>query len=222
MREIEKKTIIYEKITFNGADSLNDTELISIILGKGEATDTAIERAKVIIEKISKIEKLSEATIKNLVSDRSFTKKEKCIIQALFEITKRVSFDHNEKIEIIRNSKDVLALLGSVIGKIDHEEVWIICTNLSGRVIDKFMISKGGTSSSIIDIKIVLKRVINTLADSVIVVHNHPSGDLNPSLEDLKITEDIKNALSFFDILLSDHIIISGNNFYSLRENNFI
>lgn len=222
MSEIEKKKIIYEKITFCGVDSLNDTELIAIILGKGEATDKAMERAKVILEKISKIENLSQQQIKRILCERSITPKEKCVIESLFEIAKRVGSPKEQNIEVIRSAKDVFSLFNPIIGSIDHEEFWIICTNRSCRIIDRFMLSKGGKTTCSVDLKIAIKRVINSLADSVILVHNHPSQDLEPSLEDLKITEDIKKALSFFDILLSDHIIIGTNNYYSFRERHSI
>ncbi len=101
-----------------------------------------------------------------------------------------------------------------------YESVFIMCLNQRHNVIGYAKISQGGICSTIIDVRLICKYAIDTQSSAIIVVHNHPSGNLNPSNADKEITVKIKNALSFFDISLLDHVIITEDSYYSFSDDN--
>ncbi len=100
-----------------------------------------------------------------------------------------------------------------------QENVKLILLNNANRVLGVYDVSKGGTNSSVIDVKLLLAVILKTAASSIILVHNHPSGNLTPSDADIKITKKLKEACRLMDINLLDHLVISNNGFYSLADN---
>ncbi|MXS72717.1 DNA repair protein [Flavobacteriaceae bacterium W22] len=102
------------------------------------------------------------------------------------------------------------------------EEVKILLLNKSNKVLGVYDLSKGGMSSSIIDVKIVLSIALKSLASGIIIVHNHPSGNLSPSKADIDITEKLKSAFNLMDITVLDHLIISKDNYYSFADDGLL
>lgn len=102
------------------------------------------------------------------------------------------------------------------------EEVKILLLNKSNKVLGVYDLSKGGISSSIIDVKIVLSIALKTLSSGIIIVHNHPSGNLSPSKADIDITEKLKSACNLMDIRVFDHLIISKDNYYSFADDGLL
>lgn len=118
----------------------------------------------------------------------------------------------------ITKSKDAYYIL-SFLEMQDHEQFWAIYTNRANRVIKTQLISKGGTTGTVVDIKIVLKHAIQLKASGIILAHNHPSGNMRPSQEDLNITKRLTEAAKFIDTAILDHLIIGNNEYYSLADN---
>ena len=102
---------------------------------------------------------------------------------------------------------------------LSHEEFWVICLNRGNKIISKILISKGGISGTVVDIKLIFKAALEQLASSIIVCHNHPSGNLDASKEDKAITKKIKEAGEIMDVTLLDHLIISDYNYFSFADN---
>jgi len=100
------------------------------------------------------------------------------------------------------------------------ESFFILLLNQANKTIGYSKISQGGISGTVVDIRIIAKYAIESLATSVILAHNHPSGNLNPSSADIKITEKIESGLKILDIKVYDHIILSADSFYSFKTNN--
>lgn len=215
MIKIEDKllesNIVSDKLTYNGASSLTDAQLLGIIIGRGEIKESHIDKAKQLInnhktlENIFSADKLSVASnVHNLL---------KCTQELVHRLKKE-----DAEIEFIENNHDAEKVLRPLFKGAQSEEFWVVTLNRAGRIIEKRCLSKGGLSSSLVDIKIVMKYVLGTLASSVLIAHNHPSGDVAPSGDDLEITQKLVSALSFFDIVLIDHIIIGAESSYSFRE----
>lgn len=215
MIKIEDKllesNIVSDKLTYNGASSLTDAQLLGIIIGRGEIKESHIDKAKQLInnhktlENIFSADKLSVANnVHNLL---------KCTQELVLRLKKE-----DAEIEFIENNHDAEKVLRPLFKGAQSEEFWVVTLNRAGRIIEKRCLSKGGLSSSLVDIKIVMKYVLGTLASSVLIAHNHPSGDVAPSGDDLEITQKLVSALSFFDIVLIDHIIIGAESSYSFRE----
>jgi DNA repair protein RadC len=122
----------------------------------------------------------------------------------------------------IKCSKDVADIFHPILSDLLHEEFWILFLNRSNRVINKMKLSQGGISGTVTDVRLVMKKAIEFLASGIIVCHNHPSGNLNPSESDSKITEKIKEAGNLLDIQLLDHLIITDKDYYSFADNGMI
>ena len=115
-------------------------------------------------------------------------------------------------------SKDIFEMMQPVMTDLPHEEFWLIMLNRSNSVIKKELISRGGVSGTVVDTKIIFKTAVDNYASSIIICHNHPSGNLKPSAADLKITKNIKAAGEVMEITLLDHLIITEAGFYSFVD----
>ena len=119
---------------------------------------------------------------------------------------------------LIRSSRDVREIMQPLIGQLDYEEFWVMMLSRSNRVKFKRCISQGGTAATVVDVKLLLKRALDCLAEGIILVHNHPSGNPLPSGEDDRLTQKIKDGASFLGIRVMDHVIIAGDDFYSYAD----
>ena len=118
----------------------------------------------------------------------------------------------------ITSSRDAADFITPLLGDLNHEEFWVLLLDRGNKIIDHFMISQGGISGTVIDVRIILKNALEKLASSLILCHNHPSGTMEASDADLRITRKIKNAAQLMDISVLDHIIIGQNNYISMAD----
>jgi DNA repair protein RadC len=122
----------------------------------------------------------------------------------------------------ITSSNEAAGIFLSLLSDIPHEEFWVAFLNRSNTLIERFQISQGGITGTVTDIRLIMKKALELRAVSVLVCHNHPSGNLEPSIQDKEITEKIKEAAKFFDIQVLDHIIIAGKNYFSFADQGLI
>ena len=140
-------------------------------------------------------------------------------IRALRDIVSEYNRTIPEKGKIeIANPKVVAELLRPVYQGLKHEECWVLFLNRANRIIKKEMLFKGGTDSTIFDVKTIVRKALVYSASAVIISHNHPSGSANPSTADIKQTDDLHKALKYMDIHLLDHVIIAEDSFYSITD----
>ncbi len=118
----------------------------------------------------------------------------------------------------IRSSRDAVALMSPLLEGLEYEEFWVLMLSRSNRVTYKRCISQGGTASTVVDVKLLLKRAIDCLAEGIILVHNHPSGNASPSGEDDRLTARIKDGAKILGINVLDHIIIARSKSYSYAD----
>ncbi|MDX9729972.1 MAG: JAB domain-containing protein, partial [Bacteroidales bacterium] len=119
----------------------------------------------------------------------------------------------------IRSSADVFGIISPLMEDLTHEEFWILFLNRANRVTGRMKISQGGVSGTVTDVRIVMKKAIETLASGLVICHNHPSGNTSPSDSDIRITQKIKEAGALMDIQLLDHLIVAGKDYYSFADN---
>ena len=143
-------------------------------------------------------------------------------IAAALELGRRRKLAEAEDVLQIKCSKDVADIFQPLLSDLSYEEFWILFLNRSNRVINRMKLSQGGISGTVIDVRMVMKKAIEYLASGIIVCHNHPSGNLNPSESDTKITQKIKEAGNLMDIQLLDHLIISEKDYYSFADNGLL
>jgi len=122
----------------------------------------------------------------------------------------------------ITSSDNVFEVFYQHLADLPHEEFWILLLNRSNKIIDKRKISQGGIAGTVTDIRMILKFAIDVLASSIIVCHNHPSGNLQPSEADIQITRKIKDAATVMDIALLDHVIVAGKKYFSFADENLL
>jgi len=207
-----------EKLLTKGISTLSDTELLAILLSSGTKNMTAVELAKYTLSTVNNnLNTLGKLNVDELTKINGIGQAKAVTIIAALELGKRrkVSDINQEK---IASSEDVFNLFYHKIGDIRHEEFWILYLSRANKVIDKQKISMGGVSGTIVDIRIILKHAIEKLASSIVLVHNHPSGNTNPSEEDKKLTKKIKQASELVDIAILDHVIIGDKKYYSFND----
>ena len=141
---------------------------------------------------------------------------------AALEIGRRKQLSEATEKPQIKCSKDIFDIFQPILGDLAHEEFWVIFLNRSNKIMGRMKLSQGGISGTVTDVRVVMKRAIEYLASGIIVAHNHPSGNLNPSESDTKITQKIKEAGNLMDIQLLDHLIITDKEYYSFADNGIL
>lgn len=208
-----------EKLLGKGINSLTDAELIAILIGSGNRNESAVELAKKILKGVkNNLNELGKLTIEDLMASKGIGEAKAIAIIAALELgRRRKQADIMEK-KKISGSKDVFEFFQPVLADLPYEEFWILLLNRSNKIIEKFKISQGGISGTVIDVRMILKNAIEKLASSIILCHNHPSGNLQPSEADKKITTKLKDAAGIMDMQVLDHLIITDSSFYSFAD----
>lgn len=206
-----------EKALAKGLDALTTTELIAILLGSGTQGESVVDLAQRLLkESDNKLSELSKRSVRNLVKTFKGIGEAKAItLLSAIELGKRYAQENIEETPTLNTPDKVFATMRYHFADLQHEEFWAIYLNNAKRMISKIRISQGGVSATIVDPKIILRYAIENLATAIILVHNHPSGNLMPSREDDNQTERIAKAAKLFDIQLVDHLIVAAGNFYS-------
>jgi len=208
-----------EKLLSKGARHLTDAELIAILIGSGNLEETAVELSKRILASTdNNLNELGRKEIDFLQSFNGIGEAKAVTIVAALELGKRRKDADVFNKSQIKGSKDAADFFQPVLGDLNHEEFWVMLLNRGNKILDTFMVSQGGISGTIIDVRLILKRALEKLASSIILCHNHPSGTLMTSDADRKITGKIKEAAQIMDITVLDHIIIGQNNYLSFAD----
>ena len=208
-----------EKLLMKGISALSDAELIAILIGSGSRNETAVELSKRILEKTNNnLNELAKLTINDLKKEKGIGEAKAISIVAALELGRRRKISDIINKQKITSSKDTFDIFQPILGDLPHEEFWILLLNRANKIIDKHRISQGGTSGTVIDIRIILKEAIEKLASSLIISHNHPSGNVLPSQQDKEITKKLKDAAALMDITLLDHLIVTDSSYFSFCD----
>jgi DNA repair protein RadC len=212
-----------EKLLLKGAKSLSDAELIAILIGSGNRKESAVELSKKILNSNkNNLNELGKQPLEELIKFNGIGEAKAISIIASLELGKRRKLSEVVEKTKVSGSQDVYDYMQAYVSDLQHEEFWVLYLNRSNKIIEHFKISQGGVSGTVIDVKIILKNALNKLASSIIICHNHPSGNLNPSDADIKITKKIVDAAKLLDINILDHLIIGDNNYYSFADKGMI
>ena len=212
-----------EKMLVCGARVMSNAELIAIILRSGAGSENAVELSRRILADCGNdLSKLSSLSVQEIVSRYKGVgiAKATAIVSAM-ELSRRrfVSTESDAcLVKSIQTSRDAFNAIRAVLTDLDHEEFWVLMLNKANKVITKLCLATGGIDATVVDIRVLLKKCIENKAVAMVVAHNHPSGNLNPSQQDRRLTSRILNAADLVDIKLCDHIIIGGNSYYSFSD----
>lgn len=208
-----------EKFLQKGRSSLSDSELLAIIMGSGSKDESAVELARKILTSVdNNWHQLSLLTIKDLTKFKGIGPVKAMSIETALEIGRRRAVQEIPDKPQIARSKDVYQILKPHLADLRTEAFWAVFLNQSNKVIHIAQLTQGGINQSIVDIRVVFKTALEHFATGIIISHNHPSGNLKPSAEDLSITKKIKEAGEFMSIQLLDHLIITQNSYLSFAD----
>ncbi len=213
-----------EKLLSKGLSSLSNAELIAILIGSGNKNESAVDLSKRILYDVkNNLNQLGKTTIEQLQKKYIGIGEAKAItIIAALELGRRRKLSEIEQKSQIKSSNDVYELMHPVLADLPHEEFWIILLNRANKVITTQKISQGGLSGTVIDTRLIMKAGIDQLASSIILCHNHPSGNKLPSQQDKSITNKLKDAGKTMDIPVLDHIIITDEGYFSFADEGLI
>jgi len=212
-----------EKVIANGVQYLSDAELLAILLGSGTKNMDAVELARLILKGAGNtLQQLGRQGIGDLVRIKGVGPAKAITLLAAMELgRRRAGMQHPEKIPV-KSSETVFNLFHPIMGDLEYEEFWLLMLNRANRVLGRFKVSQGGLSGTVIDTRIILKKALDNLASSIIVCHNHPSGNKQPSDADVKITEKLKKAAEMLEIKLLDHVIIADKSYFSFADEGLV
>ncbi|AGY52917.1 hypothetical protein BRDCF_p290 [Bacteroidales bacterium CF] len=223
IKEWQKEERPREKLVAKSAASLDDSELIAIILGSGTKGVTAVDLARELLSSCNNnLRELSRLSVDKLTSRFGIGPAKAITLTALFEIARRYSLTENRTQAQIQSSSSAAGLISPILRDLSHEECWVLYLNRANKLISKERLSIGGVSATVVDIKIVIKNALEKLASSLILVHNHPSGNAKPGENDKVQTRLLKEAAALFDISLLDHLIIAGDEYFSFADDGLI
>lgn len=208
-----------EKLMNSGIQSLSNAELIALLIGSGTRESNAVELSRNLLASVhNDLYELGRLSIEQLTSIRGIGVAKAITLLAATELGSRRNNSYQEEKVIIRNSETAYHVLHPIIGELEHEEFWIIILNRAHRVIKTEKISQGGLTGTVIDTRMILKHALDKKATSLIISHNHPSGNIKPSEADINITRKIRNAAEIMDIQVLDHIIVAGKAYFSFAD----
>ncbi|WP_300434190.1 DNA repair protein RadC [Christiangramia sp.] len=208
-----------EKLLQKGKLSLSDSELIAILIGSGSRNETAVELSKRILSSTkNNISELGKLSVNQLCKFKGIGPAKAVSIVAALELGRRRRLEEALEQKKISSSHSVFEIMQPVIGELPHEEFWIIYLNNSNKVIEQFQISKGGITGTLVDVRITLKKALEVGAVSIILVHNHPSGNLKASEADKQLTKKLKLAAESLDIKILDHLIVTEKSYLSFAD----
>ena len=213
-----------EKFFYKGSYGLTDTELLAIIIGKGVKNKSALDLAKETINKTGSLKKLCQKTVSEIerLKINGLGRTKIISILAALELGRRSFSKKNEKNIIFKHPRDVHEYYSPLISGLRYELFKVIAVDSRNAYVNETTISKGILDASLVHPREVFKFALNENASAIFLVHNHPSGILKPSDDDLKVTERLQSAGEIMGVHIIDHIIIAEKGFYSFSQHNLL
>lgn len=211
-----------ERLLKNGPSSLSDSELLAILISSGTKSLSALDLGKILLDKFQSLYQLASRDISELKSIKGIGLAKAITLCAAFEISRRIQTSAFEENPFFRSPRDVANYFIPMLQGVMQERFYIVLLNSSNRITKTKLITQGTLNSSLVHPREVFRFAITEAAASIILVHNHPSGNSTPSEEDINITKKLVEASKFIDIPILDHLIIAGSNFTSLAQLGYI
>ena len=208
-----------EKLLLKGKAALSDAELIGILIGSGTPKLTAVDVAKLILTAVNNdLNELAKLTVNDLKKHKGIGEAKAIAIVSALELGRRRKETAAALKTKITCSTDIYNYIKPQLLDLPHEEFWIILLNRANVVMKKMPVSSGGVAGTVADPKIIFKHALESLASAIILVHNHPSGNLKPSSADIMLTKKMKEAGALLDLPILDHIIFTEHQYYSFAD----
>ncbi len=212
-----------EKLMQHGPRVLSDAELIAILIGSGTREISAVELSRKILSLSSNnLAELGRLSYSDLMKIKGIGEAKAITITAALELGRRRAGSEPVSRPKITSSNDAAGIFLSLLTDIQHEEFWVAYLNRSNTLIERTRISHGGISGTITDVRLIMRKALEIYSSSIILCHNHPSGNLMPSEQDKQITQKIKEAAKLFDLTLLDHIVVGIGKYFSFADEGLI
>jgi len=212
-----------EKLISKGRHALTDAELLAILFNTGTKGISAIQLAKNVLQLANNnLIELSRLELEKLKKIKGMGEKKAIVLISALELGNRRRMAEALERNTISSSDDAYECLAPMIADSTHEQFVVMFLNRANKVLEIKAHSSGGLTGTIVDVKLILKDAILISASGIIVAHNHPSGNLNPSKSDIDLTQKIKNAASIMEISLLDHLIVTGDRYFSFRDSGLL
>lgn len=208
-----------EKLMLKGKAALSDAELIAILISSGNDEESAVSLSQRILEgSQNNLLELSKLNVNELKKFRGIGEAKALSIIAAMELGRRRQRSTAMEKPVIQSSAKAYDYIQASLSDLAHEEFVVLYLNRALKVIAHETLSRGGIAGTVADIKIIMKSALEKLAAFIIVAHNHPSGNLKPSTQDIELTRKLKAACGTMEIGLNDHLIIGENAYYSFAD----
>lgn len=208
-----------EKMMLHGAGALSSAELLAILIGSGSTDESAVElMRKVLADYRNSLSELGKSGVEELCRYKGIGPAKAITLLAASELGRRRKEEGTLERLQIRSSEDIYRLFYPLMCDLPVEECWVLLLNQAGKVIDRIRISQGGLASTAVDIRCVLREALIRRAVSMVLCHNHPSGNLRPSREDDRLTESLRQAAVTVNLRLLDHVIVTDGKYYSYAD----
>ena len=202
-----------------GLPFLSDAELLAIILGSGSRDKSAVELARTILAKYdNNLSRIEELNIKTLTEFNGVGEAKAISILSALELGRRSQVTNKKKEVLLKTSMEAYEVAAGTLGRLSHEECWVLFLNRKSQLIGKKRMSSGGITATVIDVRMILRSALEHLATGIILCHNHPSGNLKPSRADKNITKKLLDACQTMDLKLIDHLIVTKSGYYSFAD----
>ena len=208
-----------EKLLSKGPAALSNSELIAILLNNGSKDKSAVELAKEILKLgCDNLNELGRLSIRDFKQIKGIGDAKSIVIAAALELGRRRQASASIEKPVVRSSRDIAEYLQALIKDYSYEVFAVVFLNRANKINHFEIVSRGGITGTVADPRVILKRALEEDATSIVLCHNHPSGNLKPSLADEELTKKIKEAAAFMDIKVIDHIIVSEDGYYSFAD----
>lgn len=212
-----------EKLLSKGKEVLSNAELIAILLGSGNKDESAVDLAKRMLNFTqNNLNAFGKLRVNDLVQFKGVGEAKAVTIITALELARRCRLEDALQQEVITSSRAVFGLMNPLLGELPHEEFWIVYLNNANKVLHKMQLSKGGLTGTLVDTRMIFKKAVELLATGIILCHNHPSGKLQPSESDKKLTQKLKQAGDALDIKVLDHLIVTEKDYFSFADSNLL
>jgi DNA repair protein RadC len=219
LKNLVGRTKVQEKLLLQGRRALSEIELIALILNSSAKCKLSLDSAVKILNYCeNNLQELARLSIEELLSIEGISISQAMSLSAAFELANRKNVPQDFKKCRIKSSGDAFRLFGSYFEDLDHEMFYVTYLNRANGVIRCEMLSKGGLTGTVVDIKLIMNRALLLKSSGILLAHNHPSGNLQPSIEDKEITHKIKEGCKLFDIQLIDHLILGNTEYFSFAD----
>jgi len=210
-----------ERLLKLGSEALSAQEILSLILGRGIKGESIMMTSQKLLSRFGNLKGIANASIEELTQTKGIGPAKAAQIKAALELSKRLEADVGEKPQpVLKSPEDVAAVMRSKLKGKKKEHFWVLCLDTRNRLINRKLVSIGSLDTSIVHPREVFKEAVSSSAASVIFVHNHPSGDSEPSKEDIELTKRLVKAGEIIGIDVLDHIIVCDKSYLSLKAKN--